>query len=136
MKLEVDFKEAAKEVGSKLSFWSEARDSNPFWNDYKNFYTTVDKELTTISNEMKRPLSYSVKCIVSTYGGIKCHKKGEIFPGTCGNCSGFNEEFSGLPWRVRSKKCHEIKNVAAENMKVYQNYMRKKELTDFITSDI
>ena len=49
---------------------------NMIYIDYMNFYTTVDNELKAISDGLKRPLSYSVKCYSSS------HQKDEIFTTT------------------------------------------------------
>ena len=124
LKLEVDFKEAENEAKKALN------STAPIWKEYENFRTTVDNELTTISNKMKRPLSYSLKCCGSA------HKKDEKFPGTCLDCSGFYDGISDLPSQVRREKMLKIRGNAAAIMIVYQNYMKKKELAEFTTPDV
>ena len=133
-KFELDFKQAEKEARKKLidpnHSWSF---QNPIWKDYNNFFTTVDNELTKISNKMKKPLSYSLKCISESYSFN--HQKGEKFPGKCLICSGFWILYRDLSTSDRMKKIAEIKNDTEAIMKVYQNYMKKKEL-DFTTPDV
>ena len=72
-----------EELGSSPSY------GNKIYMDYKNFFTTVDNELKTISDGLERPLSYSVKCFGGNaiLDGGRNHEKDEVFPGNCYSCA-------------------------------------------------
>ena len=63
--------------------------TNMIFNNYKNFFNTVDSELKIISDGLERPLSFSVECLGGNaiLDGGRNHEEGEIFPGNCLQCA-------------------------------------------------
>ena len=114
-----------------------AKSSKAIYNEYNIIYILADDTLKTLSDEMKRSLSYSQKCNGLT---THTHFKDEVFPGKCILCSGKHDEWVGLPFKERIKKVKEFLHGTSTSepavMKENKNYIRKRKPVDFTMSDL